>query len=287
MKPILILGEVLFDCFEDGKRVLGGAPFNVAWHLQGMGLQPSFVSTLGQDEAGREVRQSMQRWGMNQEFLSVHPTLPTGFVQVGGDPLHPQFDIKAPQAWDVLTLPPSPAADTILYHGTLALRQHHNRSHLRQWLTHFHGSLFLDLNLRTPWWQHLDLHAWIANARFLKCNQEELDLLVPNLMSAKEKVTCLFHQTPLEAVILTRGQEGALLYRPGTPPLQVRPKPGAACVDTVGAGDAFSAVCLKGILLGRSWEETMVEAQLFASAIVAHQGATSDQSALYRPHRLR
>ena len=37
-----VFGEVLFDVFPDGKQVLGGAPFNVAWHLQAFGIAPYF-----------------------------------------------------------------------------------------------------------------------------------------------------------------------------------------------------------------------------------------------------
>ena len=32
----IIFGEVLFDIFPDGNQVLGWAPFNAAWYLQGL-----------------------------------------------------------------------------------------------------------------------------------------------------------------------------------------------------------------------------------------------------------
>ena len=49
-----IFGEVLYDHFPDGQRVLGGAPFNVAWHLQAFGQAPRFVSRVGHDAEGRQ-----------------------------------------------------------------------------------------------------------------------------------------------------------------------------------------------------------------------------------------
>ena len=52
----VVFGEVLFDIFPDGSRVLGGAPFNVAWHLQAFGCAPLFVSRIGEDENGEQVR---------------------------------------------------------------------------------------------------------------------------------------------------------------------------------------------------------------------------------------
>ena len=38
--PIALFGEVLIDQFPEGQRILGGAPFNVAWHLQAFGQKP-------------------------------------------------------------------------------------------------------------------------------------------------------------------------------------------------------------------------------------------------------
>jgi len=64
--PVCVFGEVLFDCFPGGHEVLGGAPFNVAWHLQGFGLAPVFISRVGNDESGRRVRSALSTWGMNQ-----------------------------------------------------------------------------------------------------------------------------------------------------------------------------------------------------------------------------
>ena len=46
---LCVFGEVLFDHFPDGRRVLGGAPFNVAWHLQAFGEAPRFISRVGAD----------------------------------------------------------------------------------------------------------------------------------------------------------------------------------------------------------------------------------------------
>jgi hypothetical protein len=61
-RPV-IFGEVLYDCFPDGEAVLGGAPFNVAWHLQGLGLSPLFISRVGDDPLGHRVRDIIERRG--------------------------------------------------------------------------------------------------------------------------------------------------------------------------------------------------------------------------------
>ena len=62
-RPV-IYGEVLYDRFPDGRSVLGGAPFNVAWHLQGFGLSPLMLTAVGNDQPGLQIRERMQQWGM-------------------------------------------------------------------------------------------------------------------------------------------------------------------------------------------------------------------------------
>ena len=73
-----VFGEVLFDHFPDGSKVLGGAPFNVAWHLQAFGLSPRFISRVGDDEDGEQIKSAMQAWGMSLSGLQTDRKLPTG-----------------------------------------------------------------------------------------------------------------------------------------------------------------------------------------------------------------
>ena len=67
----LIFGEVLFDCFPDGSEVPGGAPFNVAWNLQAFHQQPYFISRVGNDRQGDQIRSLMRSWSMHSDFLQL------------------------------------------------------------------------------------------------------------------------------------------------------------------------------------------------------------------------
>lgn len=67
----VIIGEVLFDVFPQGESVLGGAPFNVAWHLQGLGLKPMMISAVGDDHHGEQVIQKMEHWGMDVQGMQL------------------------------------------------------------------------------------------------------------------------------------------------------------------------------------------------------------------------
>ena len=121
-----IFGEVLFDHFPDGRRVLGGAPFNVAWHLQAFGESPLLVSRIGGDPEGETVAGAMSDWGLDRSGLQVDSRLPTGRVEVSIEDGEPHYDIVHPSAWDAIE-PWEPAGRcSLLYHGTLALRDERN-----------------------------------------------------------------------------------------------------------------------------------------------------------------
>lgn len=123
-KVPVLFGEVLFDCFEDGSRVLGGAPFNVAWHLQAFGCSPLFISRVGDDPWGRKIRDVMQRWGMTTAGLQKDSAHPTGEVQVSLKQGQPSFDILPDRAYDHIHCEGIPPMNpSLVYHGSLGLRQ--------------------------------------------------------------------------------------------------------------------------------------------------------------------
>ena len=124
---LCIFGEVLFDRFPDGKQVLGGAPFNVAWHLQAFGRAPYFVSRIGADPEGDSVRESMRNWGMDLAGLQTDDTHPTGRVDVRITAGEPSYDIVHPCAYDAIA-PPGDVPGGLLYHGSLALRDARSRA---------------------------------------------------------------------------------------------------------------------------------------------------------------
>ena len=100
-RPVVV-GEVLFDHFPDGSRVLGGAPFNLAWHLRAMGLEPLLITRVGSDPEGAEVLETMARWGLDVSAVQLDHRHATGAVHVRFDGGEPVFDIPSGQAWDHL-----------------------------------------------------------------------------------------------------------------------------------------------------------------------------------------
>ena len=151
----MVFGEVLFDIFPDGSRVLGGAPFNVAWHLQAFGCKPLFVSRIGDDPLGEQVAAAMRGWGMNTSGLQMDRMHPTGEVRVSIEQGEPAYDIVANQAYDYIDSASLPAAKSVslVYHGSLALRCQTSASALDSLLDACSSPVFLDINLRPPWWE--------------------------------------------------------------------------------------------------------------------------------------
>ncbi len=286
-RPI-VFGEVLFDHFPDGSRVLGGAPFNVAWHLQALGLEPLFISRVGDDALGNQIRDAMMAWGMTTAGLQQDSGHPTGTVEVtlaGGEPA---YDIVAHRAYDHISadvFPPAVAGAGIIYHGTLATREGASRAALEALLAHGDTPVFLDVNLRDPWWRRDAVLADVGRADHLKLNEDELDVLLPDAAPLAQRIPRLMEDYDLATVVVTRGSAGAEGFaRDGTTALAA-PRAVVDVVDTVGAGDSFASVLLAGLLRGWPLQATLERAQEMASAVVGRRGATVADEDFYRPFR--
>ncbi len=281
-KRPIIFGEVLFDCFPDGSMVLGGAPFNVAWHLQAFRQAPLFISRVGDDPLGRRICDTIFDWGMDTAGLQLDSINPTGTVEVCFENGEPYYDIVDGCAYDFIeasTLPPLEDA-ALIYHGSLALRGKVTRQAFQDLIARVLAPRFLDVNLRTPWWQQQAVLEMIQGATWVKLNEQELTLLAPNDDGSFQAGIALRQRYDLSGLILTCGEQGAQLLAPDVS-LSVSPEPTKQIVDTVGAGDAFVSIILLGLLNEWPIKVTLDRAQAFASAMVGVCGATVSDTDFY------
>lgn len=280
----VIFGEVLFDVFPDGSRVLGGAPFNVAWHCQAFGLNPLFISRVGDDALGKEIELAMREWGMNTAGLQLDNKHQTGVVKVSISDDEPSYDIVENSAWDFINAQNMPEIGdhSLLYHGSLSMRTDVSNNCLSFLKKQFSESIFVDVNLRPPWWNFQKIGNILHEARWIKLNVDELDIVVPVGKNISEKVQTLMSESDFEFVIVTRGSEGALAFNDSAI-YSVEPESGIELVDTVGAGDAFTSVLLLGLHKGWTLNKIITHAQEFASEIVGLHGATIQDRNFYTP----
>jgi len=282
-----IFGEVLFDHFPDGRRVLGGAPFNVAWHLQAFGASPFMVSKVGSDDEGAAVKNLMSDWGMDKGGLGVDPELATGRVRVQFEQNEPGYDIVHPSAWDTIGIPARLPRFSLLYHGSLALRSPQSRRSceaLREKAAADRATVFIDVNLRAPWWSGAEVLDSLKGADWVKMNDEELDVLSTGSGGRELRAGRLLESFGLNGVLLTHGSQGAVLMTAAGERFETRPNPGIKVRDTVGAGDAMASVVILGLLHGWGLKQSLDRGQELASAIVCYRGATVPESSFYRKY---
>ena len=289
----VVFGEVLFDCFGENREVLGGAPFNVAWHLQGFGLHPVMISRIGRDERGAEVRKAMATWGMNTTGIEIDDLYPTGCVHVSVAGEVARFHIQDHQAYDriegraALACPAVQDA-RLIYHGTLALRADDSWQTLKRVREAIDAPAFVDLNLRAPWWTPERVTWSLDRARWIKLNHDELDELTGQSCDGEapcvRAAVTLLARSPAELAVITRGRHGALLVGRDGLLARADAAPVPALVDTVGAGDAFSAVVIAGLLWRWPRDRVLSLAARFAADVCGLQGARTQDRSLYARH---
>jgi len=282
----VIFGECLVDDFGDSQR-LGGAPFNVARHLNGLGVPAIFISQVGDDINGRNILDHMRQWQMPLSGVAVSKTLPTGRVEVLPDPVEGhRFEILPHQAYDYIPFPEKlPEPVSWLYHGSLALREIGTSRQTLQKLASISNKRFLDINLRAPWWTPDRLAPLLTDSSILKCNVDELETLLAvfSLRSGpvlRDKMRVFADRFSLESMLLTCGPEGSA-YWDHNDFYEAAAEPVNNLVNTVGAGDAFSAAWLWSLLRGESPELRLRRGGELAAAVCALQGATPDSLDFY------
>lgn len=286
---ILIFGEVLADLFPE-QTILGGAPYNVARHLQAFGLRPLLVSKVGADAHGDAIEKEMQASNMDCRGLQRDVHYPTGQVKVTFTPLGHQFEILPNQAYDVIDAHPvlnllAAALPDMLYIGTLALREMTTRRVAQALLEQMTCPVFCDINLRAPWFSAEVIALVLNHAHTLKINHEELAVIAQMLGihgSPEAQAKALQKQYDLTNILVTCGEQGSWWLTPTQTILNTAPVALVTpFVDSVGAGDAYSAVAIIGLLQGWTSQIILQRASVFAAAICGVRGAVPTDKKIY------
>lgn len=290
----MVFGEVLFDVFDGEVEALGGAPFNVAWHLQGFGAEPLFVGARGDDARGERIAAAFDRHGLDRSGLLVTPDRPTGVVHAHVDGGDVDYDIVEDVAWDHVDPDAARAAVegvevSILVHGSLALRSERTRSAFEAVRDAVDAPVFCDVNLRPPHTPIDRVRALVEGAAYVKVNADELEELtdarVDEPAEAVDAAITLLPRYGLEAVVVTLGSQGACFVPREGDAFFVPTPPGVEVIDPVGAGDAFASVVITGLLRGWSPGRIVARAHDFAARICRVRGAIPDDTGPYDESR--
>ena len=260
-KVIVGIGELLWDVFPD-RKAAGGAPANFACHAMQLGCHGYAVSAVGQDALGAELLAELQEKDLSLCVEQV--PYPTGTVQVTLDGAGvPQYEICEGVAWDNIPfterLEQLARRTQVACFGSLAQRGEVSRATINAFLDALPEDAIkvFDINLRQHFYSRELIETSLRRADILKINDDELAVLARlyqwEYKTEEEMCSFLREGYGLKMVVLTKGVCGSYVQADGVS--SFLPTPHVAVVDTVGAGDSFTAGFVAGLLHGMDVRE--------------------------------
>lgn len=275
---ITVFGEMLWDMLPSGKQP-GGAPMNVAIHLKNFGMNPAFISRVGDDDLGVELMDYLNNQDFNADFIQTGITHLTGIVKVNlTDKTEVTYKIVQPVAWDYIMVTPENKqlvkdSDVFVY-GTLSVRSQQSRDTLFELLKDAKLKVF-DVNIRPPHLDRTTTEYLLEQADIVKVNEHELNTVCTWFGIQPEVETqmkFLYERFNLKLVCVTLGADGAVVlssdgfHSQGGYEVEVQ--------DTIGSGDSFLAMFLKEYVCGSSIPTALKKACAVGALVASYSGAT-------------
>ncbi len=290
MNYVVGIGEALFDCLPEGRK-LGGAPANFAYHVSQFGLNGCAISAIGDDELGNEIIDTFEK--VHLPYVLPVVEQPTGTVKVTLDEKGvPQYEICLGVAWDNIPLTNEMLSiahrSQAICFGSLAQRSETSRETIQAFLDAAPADALkvFDINLRQSWYTAEVIAESLQRANILKINDEELDVVATMLLGEPTIPGALIAEDPektrricreliarydLKMLILTCGAIGSYVFTANEESYVATPK--VLVADTVGAGDSFTATFVAQILLGRTIREAHERAVKVSAFVCTQHGA--------------
>jgi fructokinase len=281
--PVLVgLGEVLWDVFPDAAH-FGGAPANFACHAAGLGATAGMVSAVGTDELGERALETLESHRVDCRHVARDPDHPTGRVLVTLNAAgQASYEFASDTAWDHLPWSESmrtraAECDAVCF-GSLGQRSPVSADTIRRFLEATSSSALrvFDVNLRQRFYDRETIEASLRLASALKLNDEELPIVASlcgvRTASEREMLREFANRYDLRLVALTRGPRGSILVADEDEDECTAPP--TTVVDTVGAGDSFTAALVSGFLRGLSLKVINRHANAVAAFVCSQKGAT-------------
>ncbi len=276
MQNILCFGEILWDTFGD-EKIAGGAPMNVARHLVQQEMDVSFATSIGSDESGNGLFEFLKTNGLYSNLIQQDGELPTCEVTVKlDDSGQATYIIPEPVSWDNIqsetALTEAAKQARAIIFGSLASREVTTRDTLLNLLDETTALKVFDVNLRPPHYTLSTIETLAAKADVLKMNEDEAALLSGGgNQSLKESIIIFQKMYHPQTICVTRGGSGAIVWHDH----EFFEHPGfeVTVVDTVGAGDAFLAAFVAGLLNKQPMPQILETACTIGAFVATHRGA--------------
>ena len=283
---IVGIGEVLWDIFPDSQH-LGGAPTNFACNFSYLNqlhqhpFSTAIISQVGDDKLGKLAIKEIHQANVDTQFISTCK-LPTGQVDIQQDDKgNGHYLFLANTAWDHLAWHDSMLAlveqTAAVCFGSLAQRSAESKKFIHHFIQKLPDSTIklFDINLRAPFDDPDIVHQSLEVANVVKINEDELLILQHQYQLSKEydkALTQLRDKFSLDCVALTRGEKGAIiLTKQSISELTTTP---VISVNTVGAGDAYTAALTMGLLNKEPLDVINRNAMTLASNVCQQQAAS-------------
>lgn len=273
---VVCFGEVLWDILPAG-ALPGGAPMNVAYHLEKLGANPTIISRTGRDDYGVKLKQILEESGVDITNIQLDQNHPTGLVHANmNNNQEVLYDIVYPSAWDFIEW--NDQYTSLLQNanyfvfGSLACRNETSYRTLQK-LIECATKKVLDINLRPPYFTPEIIEELLAKCDVLKMNESELELVTSwlgNHNSLRDRMNKLQEKYQIDTLIVTRGGDGASLLNNG----EFISHPGykVNVADTIGSGDSFLAGFLSQQIAGKSLKESLEFSTAIGALIATKQG---------------
>lgn len=276
-------GEVLWDIFPAGSRA-GGAPFNVAYNLDKMGVEVQMISKVGNDELGKNLLEQIDTWEISTDHIQIDNEKPTGTVIANFDEHgEAHYDIVKNVAWDNIQITPEHKeliqnSEAFVF-GSLIARNKESKNTLLELIELSKFRVF-DVNFRPPFIDFELIKTLLHKANLVKMNKAELRTIIEFLgeeyLDEDTSIKHIQNYFDLNEIVLTKGSKGARYfvgnenYTFSAVSIDVQ--------DTVGSGDSFLAGFLSKRIQGKNPQEIMKQAVSLGAFITSESGACPDYS---------
>ena len=285
---VFSFGEVLWDVYPN-KNCIGGAPLNFAAHLARHGEDVYMISAVGNDNLAKDTLDTIRTYGVNTDFISISGDKSTGRCLVTLDENSvPSYNLLSDVAYDYIDTKNVTAEADILYFGTLSLRGDYNLNSLNALLQRGNfDNVFVDINIRTPFFSEKTVLYCLKNATIIKISDEELNT-VASIAEISKTDYKIFAKSlsekfkNLKCIIITLGAEGSYAYDISGNNECVCPAVKTQVLSTVGAGDSFSASFLHKLSRGENLQSCLAYASKIAAFVVSKYEAIPD----YKPEEI-